>query len=179
MMRSHPPTTAVVLALTAIALGGCGDDADAAKSVTVELVDYSFNDVPRTIRADTRLAATNSSAGEAHELTALRLPDDETRPLADLKALPPGDLAALTPGAPALAITAAPRARGDLVLGDGTLAQPGRYLLVCFIPVGAKPDEVLAAMRAAAEDPAAGPPRIDGGPPHLSAGMITEITVTA
>jgi hypothetical protein len=50
---------------------------------------------------------------------------------------------------------------------------------VCFIPTGADPDQVMTAMEAAAADPSAGPPQIDGGPPHAAAGMIAELEVTS
>ena len=83
-----------------------------------------------------------------------------------------------TPAETALVITARPDDSGELVVGDGTLREPGRYLLVCFIPTGADPVEVMEAMTAAAADPNAGPPQIDGGPPHLAAGMIAELVVT-
>lgn len=181
-MRHH---TAYLLAgLLAIGLGGCGDD-DATttptqggqSTLTIGVRDYAFDDVPPTITAETPITITNASEVEAHELTAFRLPDDEARDLNELGTLPPDELGALLPGAPDLALVAAPGAPGQLVLGDGSLHEPGRYLLVCFIPIGAKPDDVLAALEEAAANPDAGPPQIGGGPPHLTAGMIAEIRV--
>lgn len=180
--------TSLCLGLAALALAACGDD-DAAKplaasttagggTVTIGLRDYAFDGVPATITSRTRIAATNTSTDEAHELTAFRLPDDETRSVAELQGLPPEELGALLPGVPVLAIVAAPGEAGQVVLGGATLPQPGRYLLVCFVPMGAKPDEVVAAIRAAAANPDAGPPQIAGGPPHLTAGMIADLEVT-
>lgn len=184
------PTTLVACAFAALAVVGlaaCGDDDDASapteaaaggQAVTITLSDYVFEGVPPTITSDTPIDVTNESADEAHELIAFRLPDTETRSLTELQALPPDEFGALVPGAPALAFAARPNADGELVLGDGTLHEPGRYLLVCFIPTGADPDQVMAAMKAAAADPSAGPPHIDGGPPHVAAGMIAELVVT-
>lgn len=178
---------AVVTALAVVAATACGgDDATSASDdatadrgvVTITLRDYAFDGVPPTITSDTTITVTNESAQEAHELTAFRLPDTETRSLAELEALPPDQLGALVPGAPALAFAARPDSDGELVLGDGTLSEPGRYLLVCFIPTGADPDEVMGAMHSAAADPEAGPPQIAGGPPHLVAGMIAELVVS-
>ena len=134
--------------------------------------------MPQTITDGTTITVTNESAVEAHELTAFRLADSETRSLSELQALPPEQFGALIPGVPALGIVARPKEKGELVLGDGTLPEPGRYLLVCFIPTGANPDQVIKAIRAAAADPTAGPPQIDGGAPHLAAGMIAEVVVT-
>lgn len=187
--RRYPKITLCV-GLAMVALVGCGDDSTATPTstpgpttptagptVTIGVRDYAFDGVPARIAAGTPIAITNTSATEAHELTAFRLPDGEARSLAELQALPPDQLGALFPGAPALALVAKPGADGELVLGDGSLDEPGRYLLVCFIPMGAKPDEVVAALQQAAADPAAGPPQIAGGPPHLTAGMIAEIEV--
>ena len=183
-MRLH--TTYLLAGLLAIVLGGCGDDGATSTAapaqggwpgVTIRVRDYAFDDVPRTITAGTRIAITNTSANEAHELTAFRLPDNEARDFRELQALEPEELGALLPGAPALALFAAPKAKGQLVLGDGLLHEPGRYVLVCFIPIGAKPDDVLTAIKKAAANPDSGPPQIDGGPPHVTAGMIAEIRV--
>lgn len=174
-------------ALAVVGLAACGDDDDAStpteaaaggQAVTITLSDYVFEGVPPTITSGTPIDVTNESADEAHELTAFRLPDTETRSLTELQALPPDEFGALVPGAPALAFAARPNEDGELVLGDGTLHEPGRYLLVCFIPTGADPDQVMVAMKAAAADPGAGPPQIDGGPPHVAAGMIAELVVT-
>lgn len=178
----------MAVALVVVAGAACGDDKDdknagettpaaaGRQAVTITLSDYAFGGVPRTIAGSTPIAVTNSSANEAHELVAFLLPETETRSLTELQALPPDQFGAIIPGAPALAIAARPNEDGELVLGDGTLREPGRYLLVCFIPTGADPDQVMTAMQAA--DPNAGPPQIDGGPPHLAAGMIAELVVT-
>jgi plastocyanin len=188
--HSRRPTRIVACAFAAlavVALAACGDDDDAGtateaaaggQAVTITLSDYVFEGVPSTITSGTPIEVTNESADEAHELTAFRLPDTETRSLAELQALPPDEFGALVPGAPALAFAARPNEDGELVLGDGTLHEPGRYLLVCFIPTGADPDQVMTAMQAAAADPSAGPPQIEGGPPHVAAGMIAELVVT-
>jgi uncharacterized cupredoxin-like copper-binding protein len=188
--HSGRPTTIVACALAALAVvagAACGDDDNAStateaaaggQAVTITLSDYVFEGVPPTITSGTPIDVTNESADEAHELTAFRLPDTETRSLAELQALPPDEFGALVPGAPALAFAARPNEDGELVLGDGTLHEPGRYLLACFIPTGADPDQVMTAMKAAAADPSAGPPQIEGGPPHVAAGMIAELVVT-
>ncbi len=54
-----------------------------------------------------------------------------------------------------------------------SLHEPGRCLFARFIPIGAKPNDVLTAMKNAADYPAAGPPQIEGGPPHRTAGVAT------
>lgn len=60
-------------------------------------------------------------------------------------------------------------------VGDGTLSEPGRYAIMCFIPTGVDP-QVYVEASAATES---GPPQSEGaGPPHFVNGMRTELTVT-
>ncbi|MHB1138471.1 MAG: hypothetical protein ACYC2O_05895 [Microthrixaceae bacterium] len=145
---------------------------DDAPNVSIGLVDYSFEDVPRTVAAGTPLSITNSSTTELHELVAVRLPDDDTRTAEELVALPPAELGALIGAGPAAVIIAPPGEAGRPVVGDGTLSEPGRYLLLCSIPVGADPAEYLAAAQTSA-----GPPQVAGGPPHFTVGMFAELEV--
>jgi hypothetical protein len=90
-------------------------------------------------------------------------------------ALPQGELQALLyQGPPALVLVAPPgNAPQITIMGDGTLAQPGRYLVICTIPTGADPDAYLRAAQSGT-----GPPHAAGGPPHFVNGMFGEITVT-
>ncbi|MBA3606206.1 MAG: hypothetical protein H0W46_09600, partial [Acidimicrobiia bacterium] len=99
---------------------------------------------------------------------------EETRPVAELIQLPEEELDAIMGGAePATVIVAPPGEAGMPVLGDGTLAEAGRYVVLCAIPVGADPDEVAAAM----QSETGGPPDLGDGPPHFTAGMIAELVV--
>ncbi len=147
------------------------DDHDAPK-VEIGLVDYSFEDVPSSVPVGTPLSITNSSTTELHELVAVLLPADETRSVEELIALPQEELGALVGGEPAAVIIAPPGEAGIPVVGDGTLSEPGRYLLLCSIPLGADPGEYMAAAQTSS-----GPPQVDGGPPHFTAGMFAELEV--
>jgi hypothetical protein len=60
------------------------------------------------------------------------------------------------------------------VLGDGTLHEPGRYVVLCGIPLGADPQAYLDAAQTSD-----GPPDVPGGPPHFTAGMFAELVVEA
>lgn len=148
------------------------DSGDAPPTVSIGLVDYSFEDVPDRIPAGTPLSISNASTTEVHELVAVRLPDDETRTAEQLVALPPAELGALIGAEPAAVLIAPPGEDGFPVVGDGTLTEPGRYLLLCSIPLGADPAEYLAAAQTSA-----GPPQVAGGPPHFTAGMYAEVEV--
>ncbi len=143
-----------------------------ADTVDVRAIDYAYVDVPTSVAAGTSFALTNESEDEAHELVAVRLPDDEQRPVAELVALPPEEFGPLMEGVRTV-VLAAPNEGGIAVVGDGSLDEPGRYALFCIIPIGADPEEYLA--KAATSD---GPPDVAGGPPHMVEGMFAEITVT-
>ena len=179
-----------VLALTGAA---CADDDDTSASetgetgedrltattadhrtVTVSAVDYAFEDLPASIPAGTTLGLVNHSTTEAHELVAFRLPAGETRSADELAALPPEEQGALFGGTqPATVLIAPPGEEATAMVGDGTLTEPGRYLVLCSIPTGADPDELMAAAAAST----GGPPDVEGGPPHLVQGMVADLTV--
>jgi hypothetical protein len=189
-VRSHRPLSRIsALAVVAcLALGACGDDdataaaepvgpRSAPNSQTVEVVavDFEFERLPERVPAGTKLTLDNRAPTELHEIVALRLPDDEQRSADELVALPPEEMGpALASLEPALVILAAPGDDPVVAVGDGTLTEPGRYLLVCMIPTGVDPDAFFAAAAETEE----GPPQIDGGgPPHLVHGMYAELIV--
>jgi hypothetical protein len=173
MYRTMIPT---ILAATAaaLALSGCGDDASAATRdgvLAVEMTDFHYGDLPDEVPAGTRLTVTNTSETELHELVAFKLAADDDRTVDEIVG---GDIGALLgSGAPATVLLAAPGGEQIPAVGDGTLTEPGRYVLLCVVPTGADPAEYLAA--AATSD---GPPQVDGGPPHVVHGMFAELVVT-
>lgn len=140
--------------------------------VTIGAVDYAFEDVPAEIEAGTQLSLTNTSTEELHELVAMRLPDEERRSAAELLTLPEEQLGAMFGNEPATVLIAPPGAEGMAVVGDGVLTEPGRYILLCGIPIGADPQEYMAAAQSGD-----GPPQVQGGPPHFATGMFAEIVV--
>jgi hypothetical protein len=185
-VRRNRFITAAMLTAGALALTACGDDADDADAgdaaddqivdgvLSVELSDFSFGDLPDEVPAGTRLAIDNVSDAELHELVAIRLPDDETRPADEIVA---GDLGPLlASGPPHTVLLAAPDGGEQInAVGDGTLHEPGRYLILCAIPTGVDPAVYLAA----AAESAGAPPQVEGGAPHLAHGMWAELDVTA
>jgi hypothetical protein len=164
----------------ALAFSGCGSDdaADEPGVIEVNAFDFGYEDLPDSVPAGTRLTLSNSAPSELHEIVAFRLPDDETRPVSELMTLPPEEMGSLFAGEPAMVLLTPPgRDASDQIaaVGDGTLSEPGRYLLLCGIPTGVSPDVYLAA----AAESGGGPPEIEGGgPPHLVHGMWAELTVT-
>ena len=141
--------------------------------VDVVAADYTYKGLPTEIEAGTTIRLVNESDAELHEFVAIRLPDDETRPVAELMQLPPEELAAFFPLVETV-ILAPPGAEGFAVEGTGTLTAPGRYAIICAIPTGADPDEYMTA----AAESEGGPPEVEGGPPHIANGMFAEVVVT-
>ena len=184
MQHREPRRTASLLLLAAgLTLTACGDDGNAAADapepaaapadenvLEVVMDDFHYGDLPNEVPAGTRISVGNDSETEIHEFVAFRLPDDDTRPVEEIVA---GDLGPLLGGSePAAVLIAAPGGEQIPAVGDGTLDEPGRYLILCIIPTGADPAEYLEA--AATSD---GPPQVDGGPPHVANGMFAELTV--
>ncbi|MGH9187989.1 MAG: hypothetical protein ACRD0U_19615 [Acidimicrobiales bacterium] len=181
---------AVAVALT-FSLAACGDDdgddraeadatttseaagAETVETVDVTAVDYRYEGLPSSVEAGTRLTLQNDSTREVHELVAIRIPEDETRPVDELAALPPDELFAVFPGEPAAVLLAPPSEEAFAAVGDGTLTEPGRYLLFCAIPTGADPEVFLAELETSEGEP----PDVPGGPPHFVGGMFAELEV--
>lgn len=141
--------------------------------VEVTALDFAYAGLPAEVKAGTQFTLVNESASELHEFVAVRLADDDARTAADIVSLPADQLGALFANVSTV-LLAAP-ASDDVIpaVGDGTLTEPGRYVIVCAIPTGADPQEYLAA--AATSE---GPPTVDGGPPHFVQGMFGEVLVT-
>lgn len=148
---------------------------DGAGTIQVTASDYAFAGLPSTIEAGTTISLANASEVELHEFVAIRLPDDEARPVADLLQLPEEELVAFFPLVTSVIIAPPGAPEGLVVEGSATLAEPGRYAVMCAIPTGADPDEYLAA----AAESEGGPPEVEGGPPHFVHGMWAEVNVVA
>lgn len=197
---SRFPRTRVALAglvLATAVLGACSDDdeeastgdttetttpatteaptttADEPAVLEIAGIDYAFGGMPETIEAGTEIKLVNQSDTELHELVAVRLPDEETRPVDELVQTDMG--AVFGAGEPALVVLAEPGSDEQIVaVGDGTLTAPGRYAVICMIPEGADPAEYLDA----AAESEGGPPSVPGGPPHAMHGMYAEVVVS-
>lgn len=136
------------------------------------LRDYEFAGLPDTVAPGTRFTVVNQAESELHELVAFHLPEDEDRSVGELAELPPEELVGAL-GQPVTVLLAEPGGPEIPAVGDGTVSQPGRYAIMCFIPTGADPQEYLQAAAETEE----GPPQVEGGPPHFVHGMHAELTV--
>lgn len=183
-MRTKLLLTALVLLSP---LAACGDDDDGATAATttsttggatieVTAVDYAYEQLPSEVAVGTAVVLHNASESEVHELVGWLLPADEKRRPEELMALPEEEIGALLAGPPDIGLVALPGEDGNIVSGDGTFAEPGRYLVFCAIPTGATTADVQAALADAEQSD--GPPEIPGGPPHFTAGMFGEVEVS-
>jgi hypothetical protein len=145
----------------------------AAPVVEVHAADYGFGGIPASVAPGTELQFVNDSTAEVHEIVAVRLLDTETRSVHEI--VQAQDLGAIFAGGmPHLVIVAGPNGGEPiLAVGDGTLTDPGRYAIVCFIKTGTDPQAYFDALAVTPE----GPPQVDGGAPHLVHGMFAEVTV--
>ena len=150
----------------------CGGGEDGPKEYEIRAVDYAYEGLPDKIAAGSSFTLLNKSTVEVHEIYAARLPDSETRSVDELLQLPEGEQEAL--GAiDWFVLIALPGEEGQAVLGNGSFGEPGRYLLACFIPTGADPQALLAALESESEEE----PDLGEGAPHFTRGMFAEVRV--
>jgi hypothetical protein len=96
-----------------------------------------------------------------HEAVVMRINDDVDLSIDDLLALPEEEgQSKVTPAGVTFAL---PNTDGLSSFVD--LSQPGRYVVVCFIPVGSVPEAF-----AGGQEP--------NGPPHFTQGMKFEVQVS-
>ncbi|MGI8807698.1 MAG: hypothetical protein ACR2KK_07635 [Acidimicrobiales bacterium] len=174
-LRSRRRYAAVAVLGLGLLAAACGEDSTTSASsskattVSVKAVDYGFQGLPSSVKAGTALKLSNESKREAHELVAVKLPDTERRSVADLVKLLEEQLMGLFTGPPALVLLAPPGGGEQIVAeGDGTLSEPGRYLVLCNVPTGADAGAFMNST---------GPGQVTGGVPHHVHGMYAEIIV--
>ena len=132
---------------------------------TVEItgVDYAFEGVPASVgTGQLALDFTVAEGGEPHEMVVVRINDDVEAPIEEIAAQPFEQVAQQ--------VQFLGRAFGLPGESDPlflSVEEPGRYGLVCFLPVGSTA-ESLEEME--------GPPAEDA-PTHFSQGMFAEFTV--
>jgi hypothetical protein len=123
--------------------------------------EYEFDGDLDGLQAGVNGLAFENGGAEFHEMVVFRINDDTTASFEELLALPEEEAQAK--------VTQAGGAFGapgdtDTVFMD---LSAGRYAIVCFLPVGATPDN-MEALEAGELDDAA---------PHFTQGMVREFTV--
>lgn len=133
------------------------------ETTSVTGVNYAFEGVPATLPSGTvAVEFTNEATDEMHEFIAFRK-NNPDQPTDEILSLPEeeGEQAITFAGA-----AFAPPGESSTTL---VTLEPGSYVAVCFIPVGADPDAPPGPPEEG-EEPV-------GGPPHFTQGMVAEFTV--
>ena len=116
----------------------------------VTAVDYAYRGLPQSVAGGPRSFEMKNDGDETHELVVLKINDNVTDPVNRLLELPREQVGVRVTNAGSASAKAGEQ---TFVVADLT---PGRYALVCFIPVGG----------------------VSEGPPHFTRGMQAELRVT-
>lgn len=125
--------------------------------------DYQYDGVAKSVKAGPTVLRLQNKGTELHEAVVVRINDGVTDSLDDLLKDEEAAQAKVTMVGAAFV---EPGTTGGSTLA---LDKPGRYAIVCFIPVGTTPDAMKKAMESGTEP---------DGPPHFSQGMKAEFTVS-
>lgn len=128
--------------------------------VTIRGVEYMFEDVPDTLEGGVVGFDFQNAGNEVHEMIVFRINDDSDATIEELLELPEEEAQEM-----ATFVGAAFAAPGENDMSFIDL-EPGRYGIVCFIPVGTVDMEMLEGEEA------------PEGPPHFTQGMHKEFEVT-
>jgi len=135
--------------------------------ITVTGVDYAFAGIPDAVDAGSVLGFRNQGS-EVHEMVVFRINDDVEQTIQELLALPQDQSAELvTQTGFAIANP------GEDAEETATVAEAGRYAMLCFIPIG-------TTSVPEGTPPPSGAPLPSGfgsGPPHFTVGMVKEFAV--
>ena len=162
----------IIAAGLALAACATGSSDPVGGTIAVTGQDYSFGGVPSVVASGAEFTFTNGSEAEVHEMLVMKFAVDETRTIEELLELPESDFERLIEFRGVL--VALPGEDGSNPEGSGAsvaVTEPGRYVLVCFIPQGADPAVMAEAMQSGSE------PSLGDGTPHAFLGMVEEFQV--
>jgi hypothetical protein len=132
------------------------EPAEGATAIDVTAKDYEFEGA-EALDAGGSFAITLTNEGtELHEMAIVKLADEET-PLEEL--LASDEEPETTDVAFGFACP------GSSTVLNADVTAPGRYVALCFIPVGTTPETDPSAFE-------------QGGPPHAANGMVHEFTIS-
>ena len=128
--------------------------------VTVEAVDYRFEDVPDSVEAGTVGFEFRNNGTEVHEMVLFRIADGVELSVDELLELPEDEADSMVEFR---GVAFAPSGEEDVTFAS---LEPGRHVILCFIPTGTTSMDMLEGDA---------PP---DGPPHFTQGMVHEFEVT-
>jgi hypothetical protein len=131
-------------------------------ALNVTAVDYAYQGMSESVPSGGAVLTMSNEGTELHEAVLFRINDDVTEPVTDILSLPEEE-----------AMTMVTEAGGTFAFPGETSSanldlEPGRYAMVCFIPVGLTPEAAEEAEATGTEPE---------GPPHFTEGMVQEFTV--
>ena len=158
---------------------------------TVRAVDYAFEDVPDTIEAGIVGFDLENDGREVHEMVLFRINDDVDLSIQELTELPEEESQSMVEF---VTVAFAAPGESDITFHD---LRPGRYGMLCFIPLGTTDMSILEGEPSgeATGDATGGAPSTteatsqtadmttdssgpsEMGPPHFTQGMMAEFEV--
>ena len=126
------------------------------ESVEVSAVDYAFDADLESLEPGRVAFDFTNDGTELHEMALIRVNDDTTESIEELLELPEEEAETKTTF---IGVSFAPPGDGDTLYAD---LDPGRYVMICFIPTGSTSMEEAETAE---------------GPPHFTNGMLREFTI--
>lgn len=155
-----PPIPSEAFFAASAEVGGyLGENCDLG-TLDVTATDYAFDGIPEEVPAGTTLLTFANDGTEFHEAVVMQIAEGEERSFEELMALPEEEAAGLVTNK---AFVFGPPDAETYVTAD---LEPGRYVAICFVPVGATPDAL-----------ASGAP-LDESDGHFMHGMVSEFQVS-
>ncbi len=137
------------------ALSWVEDNCDVV-SIDVSAKEFEYDGIPDTLSTGYTVVNFANVGNEMHEMFAFRFNDGVDETLDEIVALPEDEVfSKITPMNATFAMP------GGSDTGSWNLSEPGRYVVVCFIPLGTTANNE------------------GDGPPHFTQGMFHEFTVTS
>jgi hypothetical protein len=153
-----PPIPGDEFFTSSVEVGGYLAENCGFETLDVTASEYAFEGIPESVPAGRTVLSFDNEGSEFHEVILMQVAEGEERPVEELLALPEEEAQALVTDK---AFVFGPPAAGTYVTTD---LEPGRYVAICFVPVGATPE---------AMETGAG---LDGDP-HFMHGMVAEFEV--
>jgi hypothetical protein len=139
-------------------VGGYLSDNCGFETLDVTATNYRFDGIPATVPAGTTVLNLINDGTELHEIHLSQLPEGEDRSVEELLSLPEDQ----RPDLADTASVSAPPGAQTFVTAE---LDPGRYVALCFVPVGATPEAMQSGAPLNEEDS------------HFMHGMVAEFTV--
>jgi hypothetical protein len=154
-----PPMPGEAFYPASVEVAGFLTDNCDVETLDVTATNYAFGGIGETVPAGTTVINLTNDGTEFHEMALVKLAEGEERPLEELLALPEEEVDAVITDK-AFAFT--PPGAATFVTAD---LDPGRYVAICFVPVGATPEALQTGATLNEEDG------------HFMHGMVSEFEV--